>query len=152
MDVRTIALCALWVIGAALGGPACVKGGSASNTDQAGDQAVEYRRVQLSSQQSGALTDLALSRMTQGRVPEDVAMVVTPQPADLPKGTVLVAVQFGSCGHSLGRARIENRTLVIEKERPDGAGPCAGMIEFAGLVVSTPADATIEDARVEAVA
>jgi len=116
-------------------------------------QEVEYTPARLDEFQHAALSEFALSRRSRsnGFVP-DVAMVISPQPDDLPAGKVLVGVRYGECGHTLGRATITEGILVVEvKPPPAGASGtvCGGMVVSEGILVTLPPNTTISDTRVE---
>lgn len=105
----------------------------------------------LTDLQVQALTNQALSLRSADSVPSDLAMVASPQPPDAPPATLLIAVSYGSCGDTLGRARLVGDTLVVEKRPPpeSGSGTCPDRIELAGLLVTVPRGATVKAARLE---
>lgn len=124
--------------------------GEAQQPAATGTQDVEYTMAALDDFQHTALSQFALSRMSNGVVP-DVAMVVSPQPPGVPAGKLLVGVRYDECGHTLGRATITDGVLVIEKRPPPdrGATGCGGTTMAVGVLVTLPPDTTVNAARVE---
>lgn len=137
----------LWLALVALTAAGCGGGGASGDSD--GQRAVTYTRVALTAEQGGALTRYAGSQMRDGKIPSDVALIVSPQPADVPAGKLLVALEYGSCGHSLGEARLDATTLVIDKLPPKDPGTiCGGIGERTGILVTVPKQTTIREARI----
>jgi hypothetical protein len=132
---------------ALLASGACQRG----KASHAATDDLRYRLVPMTGQQASALSQFAHRQMTGGVDPADVAMVVSPQPADTPKGKLLLAVRYSSCGHSLGRVVLTDGTLVIEKNPPRdaGSGLCGGRNELTGMLVTLPRKATVRVARVQ---
>ncbi|MDQ1436500.1 MAG: hypothetical protein QOK43_129 [Acidimicrobiaceae bacterium] len=119
----------------------------AAKTGSAETTPVTYELAPLSVDQMDALTQFARSQMDKGRVPEDVAMVASPQPSDLPPGKVLVAVEYANCGTTkLGSANLKGSVLNVQIEEPPGGNtgsPCAGTVDTTALRVSLPENAAV---------
>jgi hypothetical protein len=129
-----------------LGG--CNSGSHPASAGEQKEQVVSYTTVPLDQYQRSDLQRFGLDHMANGTI-GDIAMVVTPQPPNTPRGKLLVAVQYGECGHTLGRARVVGDTLVIEKNSPKGGGDCGGTERTSGLLVTLPKDAMVKAARIE---
>lgn len=118
-----------------------------ANTGTADATPVTYEPAPLSGDQMDALSQFARSQMDNGRVPEDVAMVASPQPSDLPPGKFLVAVQFANCGTTkLGPAHLKGSVLTVQIiAPPENTGmPCAGTVDTTALRVSVPETAAVK--------
>lgn len=142
------------VLAAAFAVGGCNQGEKVDTSHPSEPQEVEYRFAPLDDIQATALSQFALTKMSDGVVP-DVAMVVTPQPRDIPPGKLLVAVKYGECGHSLGRATIADDTLVVEKRPPkdgDRGTVCGGTDMSVGILVTLPPKTSVTTATVHAVA
>ena len=110
--------------------------------------ALRYEPVQLTGEQREALSAHAQKLQFEGRVPSDVGMVAAPQPEGLAGGSVVVAVEWESCGGTealeahfdAGRLFVE----VLDRTKEPGS-VCAGMGVVGGLRVDLPQGVTAKE-------
>lgn len=110
--------------------------------------ALRYEPVQLTGAQREALSAHAQKLQFEGRVPSDVGMVAAPQPEGLAGGSVVVAVEWESCGGTEAlEAHFDTGRLFVEVlDRPKEPGSvCAGMGVVRGLRVDLPKGVTAKE-------
>lgn len=110
--------------------------------------ALRYEPEPLTAKQLDSLRTHAHKLLFEGRVPPDVGMVASPQPEGLAPGSVVVAVEWGSCGGTEElEAHFDAGRLVVEVlDRPKEPGSvCAGMGLVRGLRVDLPEGVTAKE-------